>query len=56
MTPHFQSYVSNLSRARIADIVDQQMTLLRHRQARLSLVVNPLSGLPYPAKTQDSHE
>ncbi|HVJ78355.1 MAG TPA: hypothetical protein VM620_11030 [Hyphomicrobium sp.] len=57
MTLYFRSYASNLNRVRLAEFVDQHVTLLRHERARPSLIVNPLNGQPYTGRagrTQDA--
>jgi hypothetical protein len=56
MTPHFRSYVSNLQRVWFAELVDRQATRLRHSRARASLIVHPLTGLPYPDKADGGED
>ncbi|AGK58035.1 hypothetical protein HYPDE_31803 [Hyphomicrobium denitrificans 1NES1] len=56
MTPHFRSYVSNLLRIRFAELVDHHATVLRHGRARPSLIVHPLTGLPYPEKADGGED
>lgn len=56
MTPYFRSYVLNLRRIRLAELVDHHATRLRHSRARPSLVVHPLSGLPYADKAGDGED
>lgn len=54
MTAHFRSYLSNLNRVRLVELVDHHATSLRHGRARPSLVVNPLSGLLYPGQALEA--
>jgi hypothetical protein len=56
MTPHFRAYVSNLNRVRLAELLDHHAIALRHGRARPSLIVNPLSGYPYPGKAADAQD
>jgi hypothetical protein len=56
MSPSFQSYASNLYRVSLIELIDDQAAMLRRSQARPSLIVNPLSGLPYPSAKQNSRE
>jgi hypothetical protein len=43
------SYVSNLNRVRLIELIDREAMLLRNARARASLIFNPLSGRPYVA-------
>jgi hypothetical protein len=47
MSPHFQSYASNLNRMRLIEMIDHHSTRLRHAKARPSIVHNPLSTQSY---------
>jgi hypothetical protein len=46
MSPHFKSYVSNLNRVLLAELIDYHTARLRHSKVRLSIVNNPLIDQP----------
>jgi hypothetical protein len=56
MTPYFRSYAANLTRIRLAELIDHHATRLRHGRARPSLIVNPLTGRPYLDKASDAKD
>lgn len=47
MASHFQNYVSNFNRVRLSEMIDFYARQTRLDNARPSLVVNPLTALPY---------
>lgn len=47
MASHFQNYVSNFNRVRLSEMIDFYARQTRIENARPSLVVNPLTALPY---------
>jgi hypothetical protein len=52
---HFRAYMNNFNRVRMVELIDYHNQALRTQKLRASLVVNPLTGLPYYA-TQDQIE
>ena len=49
MSDHFKSYVNNLNRVRLAEMIDHHGLVHRSKSFRASLIANPLTGLPYYA-------
>lgn len=47
MASHFQNYVSNLNRVRLAELIDHHELQGRIDKARPSLIVNPLTSVIY---------
>ncbi|CAA2141062.1 hypothetical protein [Hyphomicrobium sp. ghe19] len=46
MSPYFKSYVSNLNRVRLAELIDHHIARVRHAKVRLSIVNNSPRNLP----------
>ncbi|SFV32627.1 hypothetical protein [Hyphomicrobium facile] len=46
MSTYFKSYVSNLNRVRLAELIDHHLARVRHGKVRLSIVINPLINQP----------
>ena len=46
MSTYFKSYVSNLNRVRLAELIDHHAARIRHAKLRLSIVHNPLITQP----------
>ena len=45
MSPHFQSYASNLNRVNMAELLDHYASTSRLSRLTPSLIVNPVTGL-----------
>lgn len=54
MSPHFKSYVSNLNRVRLVEMIDHHAARVRYAKARLSIVHNPLSDQLRSGDDRDS--
>lgn len=48
-TYDFKSYMSNLNRVRFVELIDNCQAEMRMNSFRASLIVNPVTGLPYDA-------
>ncbi|MBY0560183.1 hypothetical protein [Hyphomicrobium sp.] len=46
MSTYFKSYVSNLNRVRLAELIDHHLARVRLAKVRLSIVSNPLIDQP----------
>lgn len=46
MSTYLKSYVSNLNRVRLAELIDHHLARIRHAKVRLSIVNNPLIKQP----------
>jgi hypothetical protein len=47
MSPHFRSYVLNLDRARLLEVIDRCAIKARRERARASLIFDPLTARRY---------
>ena len=54
MSTYFKSYVSNLNRVRLAELIDHHLARVRHAKARLSIVSNPLINQPRAADAREA--
>ena len=52
MASHYQNYVSNFNRVRLSELIDYYALQSRIELARPSLVVNPLTSLPYGSNSE----
>lgn len=50
MSRHFEAFVRNLNRFKLLELIDGEVRRLRMARANASLIVNPLSGEPYPTE------
>ena len=56
MASHFKSYLHNLNRIRMAELIDHYGVEHRSTTLRPSLIANPLTGLPYNAFQDQLHD
>ena len=54
MRHHFKTYAQNLNRIHMAEMLDYHTVTLRRAEMRASLIISPVTGLPYEAKIEPS--
>lgn len=47
MRHHFKTYAQNLNRIHMAEMLDYHTVTLRRAEMRASLIISPVTGLPY---------
>lgn len=45
---HFRAYVANINRIHLVEMIERYSLEARARSFKASLIVNPLTGIPYP--------
>ncbi|MFN0218273.1 MAG: hypothetical protein ACKVP4_05605 [Hyphomicrobium sp.] len=51
MSSHFETYVDNLNRLRMVDLIDRYSLELQRKSLKPSLICNPITGRPYDMAT-----